>query len=273
MAVTVSLAQIAYHSRQTAAQQGPVPDEVKTLLRPLVDWAAAEVIASTTEAAPDAAHNTAVIALVSYLVDVPPASRHTAYGNAWANSGAAMILRRWLKRRAVAVSNGAAPRSAPPPDPAPIPDPGGDDMPTPELPQPAGVRFFVPVFDASTLGGVQLPAMQAQDLFDAALSEELTADVERRLSVGAPVPCWSQAFTYGPANTPQGFRWAVLAIAQGDDHPSHYRIDGTVALVDFAERWRASPGAAVAGGVTYDVCIGTLRCCSRALHGRPDHNL
>jgi len=82
----------------------PVPADVAALLAPMIAWARLEVVAATVDTCPDAYHNEAAAVLVGYLVDVPPASRHAAYGNAWQNSGAAIVLRRYLKRRAVAVT-------------------------------------------------------------------------------------------------------------------------------------------------------------------------
>ena len=99
MAVTVTLGQIAFHCRLTADPSMAPPDPVAAMLGPLVAWAADEVVLSTTDLCPDSAHNAAVLSLVAYMVDAPPASRH--HGNAIANSGVVFILRRWLKRRAI----------------------------------------------------------------------------------------------------------------------------------------------------------------------------
>ena len=75
------------------------PSEVEALLDPLVAWATDEVVAATVESTPDSALNMAVLSLVAYMVDAPPASRH--HGNMISNSGVPIILRRWLKRRAI----------------------------------------------------------------------------------------------------------------------------------------------------------------------------
>ena len=48
----------------------------------------------------------AVLAVVAYLIDAPPASRH--HGAALANSGVPYILRRWLHRRAIAITGDAS---------------------------------------------------------------------------------------------------------------------------------------------------------------------
>ena len=99
MAVTLSLSQVAFHCRLVAEPGGDPPSEVAALLAPLVRWASDEIQLSTTDYCPDSYHNMAVLALVSYLVDMPPASRH--HGNAVSNSGCLIILRRWLRRRAI----------------------------------------------------------------------------------------------------------------------------------------------------------------------------
>ena len=99
MAVTLTMGQIAFHCRLTADPSMAPPSEVEAMLSPLVSWAADEVVLSTTALCPDSAHNAAVLSLTAYMVDAPPAGRH--HGNALANSGVPFILRRWLKRRAI----------------------------------------------------------------------------------------------------------------------------------------------------------------------------
>ena len=99
MAVTLTMGAIAFHCRLVADPSTDPPFEVEALLSPLVSWAADEIVSSTTDRCPDSAHNAAVLSLVAYMVDAPPASRH--HGNALANSGVVFILRRWLKRRAI----------------------------------------------------------------------------------------------------------------------------------------------------------------------------
>ena len=99
MAVTLTLGAIAFHCRLTADPSMAPPVEVEAMLSPLVAWAADEIVSSTTDRCPDSAQNMAVLSLVAYMVDAPPASRH--HGNAISNSGVPIILRRWLKRRAI----------------------------------------------------------------------------------------------------------------------------------------------------------------------------
>ena len=53
--------------------------------------------------APDAIHNEAVTRFAAYLLDKDPATRGMTYANAWANSGAASLVARWIDRRAEAV--------------------------------------------------------------------------------------------------------------------------------------------------------------------------
>ena len=112
MAVTLTLGAIAFHCRLTADPSAAPPFEVEAMLSPLVAWAADEVVLSTTRLCPDSAHNAAVLSLVAYAIDSPPASRH--HGNAIANSGVVFILRRWLKRRAVSLTSADDMLAAPP---------------------------------------------------------------------------------------------------------------------------------------------------------------
>ena len=162
MAVTVTLAQIAFHCRLVADPSNDPPVEIRALLDPLVNWAADEVILSTTDFCPDSAHNAAVLSLVAYMVDSPPASRH--HGNALANSGAPFLLRRWLHRRAIELVEYE-------PDPWPIvtalrtdqqvgdwftPPTGGVAQIAVENPQPGGVyMMFARNGDGSSTGEVE----------------------------------------------------------------------------------------------------------------------
>ena len=167
-------------------------------------------------------------------------------GNALRYSGAMALLSPYKRRRALG-GGPATPRRA---EPTPTPDDGDNQMP-----KPAGIRFFVPEFGPA-LGGVQLPTMTAQDLLDVAEAEERAADVLRAVSVAAPVSCWQQSFAYDAPTSAQsrGFRWAVVAVRNGDPPPSHYRINPNTSPLDWAGRWRQSPGQAVDGnGQTLDV--------------------
>ena len=162
MAVTVTLGQIAFHCRLTADPSEAPPFEVEAMLSPLVRWAVDEVVLSTTDFCPDSAHDAAVLSLVAYMVDAPPASRH--HGNMIANSGVPFILRRWLKRRAIELTEF---------EPAPWPtvealrtDQQVGDWFTPptggiaqimvENPQPGDVyRMFARIGDGSSTGEVE----------------------------------------------------------------------------------------------------------------------
>ena len=66
-----------------------------------IAFAKLEVVAAAPDA-PDEYHNIACVVLAGYLYDAPPSK----LGNAWANSGAAFILRRYLIRRAVPAHRG-----------------------------------------------------------------------------------------------------------------------------------------------------------------------
>ena len=68
-----------------------------------IAFARLEVAAAAPDA-PDEYHNIACVVLAGYLYDAPPSK----LGNAWANSGAAFILRRYLIRRAVPLTEATA---------------------------------------------------------------------------------------------------------------------------------------------------------------------
>lgn len=70
-------------------------------------YAVAEVLRAAPDA-PESAHNMAAIAIVAYMLDAPPAAPGGGFANAWANSGAVFILRPWLLRRAVALTEATA---------------------------------------------------------------------------------------------------------------------------------------------------------------------
>ena len=73
------------------------------MLQGILDFASVEAVA-VAPGAPDAHHNrAAVIQLSAYLYDQPPSTRGAMFGNAMVNSGAYFVLRRYVKRRAVAL--------------------------------------------------------------------------------------------------------------------------------------------------------------------------
>ena len=107
MAVTLTDEQLAFAVRLTADPAGAVPAADLALMLIPRAWAAEEVVRAAPNA-PDSAHNLAVLALVGYMLDAPPAAPGGRFANAWAHSGAVFILRAWLIRRAVAFTEATA---------------------------------------------------------------------------------------------------------------------------------------------------------------------
>ena len=77
---------------------GALSTEDSAELQRLLDYATALITAEAMEA-PDAYKDLATQALVGYLYDRPTSERGTGYANAWINSGAANILKRYVQRR------------------------------------------------------------------------------------------------------------------------------------------------------------------------------
>ena len=102
MAVTVSIGQLAVACRLATDPAATVPEPDRTVLQGILDFASVEAVA-VAPGAPDAHHNRAVIQLSAYLYDQPPSTRGAMFGNAMVNSGAYFVLRRYVKRRAVAL--------------------------------------------------------------------------------------------------------------------------------------------------------------------------
>ena len=78
-------------------------NDLTGLMPARIAFAKLEVVAAAPDA-PNEYHNIACVVLSGYLFDAPPSK----LGNAWANSGAAFILRRYLIRRAVAFTEATA---------------------------------------------------------------------------------------------------------------------------------------------------------------------
>ena len=110
-----------------------------------------------------------------------------------------------------------------------------------------------------------MPTMTAQDLLDVAEAEERAADVlSRRFSVAAPVLLLaterSPTTRLRPPNR-AAFGGPSWLLRNGDPPPSHYRINPNTSPLDWAGRWRQSPGQAVDGnGQTLDVYWWYARC-------------
>ena len=108
MAVTIN--KLAVNLRITTSVTQQVEEPYLSILTSILNWAI-ETVDSNAPQATESAKDLAVYQLSAYLYDKPQASRGLAYSNAWANSGAANILRRWIQRRAIIVdepsTNGA----------------------------------------------------------------------------------------------------------------------------------------------------------------------
>lgn len=98
MAVTVGKLAVVLRIQDDAT--AAVAEPHMTILADLLKWARAEVAAQAPRA-PEDSQDQAIYTLCGYVYDVPTAARGTAYANAWDNSGAKHILRRWITRRAV----------------------------------------------------------------------------------------------------------------------------------------------------------------------------
>ena len=103
MSVTITLGQLANQVRvSVTASESDVPMYYRTILTPNLAAATALVEARAPDA-PDAAHNKAVVQIVGYWLDAPPAAPQRFGYNAWLHSGAAQILGPFIERRAEAI--------------------------------------------------------------------------------------------------------------------------------------------------------------------------
>ena len=103
MAVTITLGQLANQVRiSTTASTSDVPDEYNTILSTNLA-AATALVESRAPAAPDDSQNKAVVQIVGYWLESPPAAPQRFGYNAWLHSGAAQILGPFIERRAQAI--------------------------------------------------------------------------------------------------------------------------------------------------------------------------
>lgn len=103
--MALSVAELAVHLRVSADPGAELQEPYKAILMKLHRWAQSE-IASRTERAPDHAKDMGLILLAGYVFDKPASSGGARYANAWENSGAANVLRKWTKRRGVVLDDG-----------------------------------------------------------------------------------------------------------------------------------------------------------------------
>ena len=126
MAVTVG--KLAVVLRIQTDPEAEVTEPHGTVLEDLLTWAQQECDARAPGASP-AARDQAIYGLCGYVYDAPSSRRGEAYANAWRNSGADTILRRWVVRRAVVLpGDGTELPSAPVGPPATGPGGAGVDQ-------------------------------------------------------------------------------------------------------------------------------------------------
>ena len=97
--MAVTLGQLATALRITTDATETVPEPENGILVRIQAWATDEIV-GRAPAAPDNAKDSALIVLAGYVFDRPISERGTAYANAWENSGASDMLRRYIQRRA-----------------------------------------------------------------------------------------------------------------------------------------------------------------------------
>lgn len=102
MAITV--AQLGDALGVPKDSEGALSTEDSAELQRLLAYATALITAEAPEA-PEAYKDLATQALVGYLYDRPTSERGTGYANAWINSGAANILKRYVQRRVFTIGD------------------------------------------------------------------------------------------------------------------------------------------------------------------------
>ena len=99
--MALSVGELAVQIR-VATDSADVPVEITEVLTRIHSWASAE-IDRLAPSAPAETRDMAVIQIAAYAFDRPSASPGTSYANALMNSGAASILKPYIKRRAVII--------------------------------------------------------------------------------------------------------------------------------------------------------------------------
>ena len=103
MSVTLTLGQLANQTRfSVTAGTSDIPAFYATILGPNLA-AATELVERRAPDAPDDAQNKAVVQIVGYWLESPPAAPQRFGFNAWLQSGAAQILAPFIERRAQAI--------------------------------------------------------------------------------------------------------------------------------------------------------------------------
>ena len=198
--------------------------------------------------APEAVKDEAIVQFVGYLYDVPTAGRRDAYANSFVNSGAGSLLVNWTPQ-AASGSTGRLNTSETPETPS---SGGRRKMPS--------ARYFRVPFKIGVSSFIQLQTWTAQQFLDNidldnidldGMDSEVSGTTEEHVSEAAPVMCYQVAFEF-PTLLGQ-YEWSVLAVADGEDPPTHFRLGGTVQPDSFDGRWRQAPGQALDAGVSYDI--------------------
>ena len=103
MAVTLSLGKLANQVRVSSTDAtSDVPDPYVAVLTSSLA-AATALVEARAPLAPDDSQNKAVVQIVGYWLNAPPAAPQRFGYNAWLQSGAAQILAPYIERRAQAV--------------------------------------------------------------------------------------------------------------------------------------------------------------------------
>lgn len=101
--MAISVNELAVHLRISAHAGQSLNEPDRTIVSQLHNWAQGE-IENRTEDAPEHAVDMAVILLAGYRYDAPTSAAGARFANAWENSGAANVLRKWTKRRGIVLA-------------------------------------------------------------------------------------------------------------------------------------------------------------------------
>ena len=183
--------------------------------------------------APEAVGHEAIIRFVGWLYEGPQAPGEVSEAGAWRRSGAASLLAPWTQRRAGVIGDSEA---------AAVVDGESSMIGASPIARVALLAFANP-------GAVfaDVAAMTAQELFDGAV--EATGASEQTVSVIAPIVCHQRRVTLAPT----GFQWLTVAVPDGTDAPSHFRLADNVPSDNWGTRWRRATGLAASRGTNYSV--------------------
>lgn len=102
--MAVDVKKLAVNLRISTDETQLVQQPYNNILTAILNWAI-ETIDANAPTATEASKDLAVYQLCGYIYDKPASARGEAYSNAWTNSGAADILRRFIQRRAIVVGD------------------------------------------------------------------------------------------------------------------------------------------------------------------------